>query len=87
MDLKNDFETSIIRSFYPYILASLTAADGKGLYPIFAIASHYCICNARYTLDPKTKNMYLRARSLIRLGTVQNFQKGITSSLSIRKNW
>ena len=42
--------------------------DGKGLYPIFAIGSHYCICNARYTLDPKTQKMYVRARSLIRLG-------------------
>ena len=22
--------------------------EGKGLYPIFAIMSHYCVCNARY---------------------------------------
>ena len=24
--------------------------EGKGLYPIFAIMSHYCVCNARYYL-------------------------------------
>ena len=42
--------------------------EGKGLYPIFAIMSHYCICNARYTLNPKTLAMYVRARSNIRKG-------------------
>ena len=44
------------------------APEGKGLYPIFAIGSHYCICNSRYTLDPKSRNMYVRARALIPLG-------------------
>ena len=42
--------------------------EGKGLYPIFAIGSHYCICNSRYTLDPQTRHMYVRARMLIPLG-------------------
>ena len=42
--------------------------EGKGLYPIFAIMSHYCICNARYTLNPKSLSMYVRARSNIRKG-------------------
>jgi hypothetical protein len=41
-------------------------AEGKGLYPIFAIMSHYCVCNARYSLNPATLMMYVRARSLIR---------------------
>ena len=43
-------------------------SEGKGLYPIFAIMSHYCICNARYTLNPKSLSMYVRARSNIRKG-------------------
>ena len=42
--------------------------EGKGLYPIFAIMSHYCVCNARYTLNPKTLAMYVRARSNINKG-------------------
>ena len=59
--------------FLPFVdnITSTTvhkSIDGKGLYPIFAIGSHYCICNARYTLDPNSQNMYVRARSLIRLG-------------------
>ncbi|TRY62157.1 hypothetical protein TCAL_03700 [Tigriopus californicus] len=41
---------------------------GKGIYPIFAIMSHYCICNARYTIDPKTSEMYVRARRPIMRG-------------------
>lgn len=42
---------------------------GKGLYPIFAIMSHECICNARYIIDPKTFKMYVRARVSIKAGT------------------
>lgn len=42
--------------------------EGKGLYPIFAIGTHYCICNSRYSLDPQTRHMYVRARMLIPLG-------------------
>jgi len=53
-------------SVSPVQLARLP--EGKGLYPIFAIMSHYCICNARYTLNPKTLAMYVRARSNIRKG-------------------
>ena len=30
--------------------------------------SHYCICNARYTLNPTTLAMYVRARSNIKKG-------------------
>ena len=41
---------------------------GKGLYPIFAIMSHYCICNARYTIHPDTFEMYVRARRTILAG-------------------
>merc|ERR1712223_552366 len=48
--------------------ATTKAPEGKGLYPIFAIGSHYCICNARYTLDPTTRIMYVRARALIPMG-------------------
>merc|ERR1719464_1973491 len=48
--------------------AASKAPEGKGLYPIFAIGSHYCICNARYTLDPQTRIMYVRARCLIPMG-------------------
>jgi hypothetical protein len=47
--------------------------SGKGLYPIFAIMSHYCICNARYMINPNSKagagfDMYVRARRPIRKG-------------------
>ena len=44
---------------------------GKGLYPIFAIMSHYCICNARYMINPSDSGgfeMYVRARKPIRKG-------------------
>ena len=41
---------------------------GKGCYPIFAIMSHHCICNARYFVDPNTFNMYVRARVTIQAG-------------------
>ena len=41
---------------------------GKGCYPIFAIMSHHCICNARYFVDPATFNMFVRARVGIRAG-------------------
>ncbi len=41
---------------------------GKGLYPIFAIMSHYCICNARYMINPKSFEMFVRARRPIRKG-------------------
>ena len=41
---------------------------GKGCYPIFAIMSHHCICNARYFVDPRTFNMYVRARVAIKAG-------------------
>jgi len=42
--------------------------EGKGLYPIFAIMSHYCICNARYTINPETLSMYVRSRISIPKG-------------------
>ena len=41
---------------------------GKGLYPIFAIMSHQCVCNARYTLDPSGLEMRVRARKRIARG-------------------
>ena len=41
---------------------------GKGLYPTFAIMSHYCICNARYTINPESGEMYVRARRPILVG-------------------
>ncbi len=41
---------------------------GKGLYPIFAIMSHYCVCNARYAVDPKTLSLHVRARRRIAPG-------------------
>ena len=30
--------------------------------------SHHCICNARYFVDPRTFNMYVRARVAIKAG-------------------
>lgn len=42
--------------------------EGKGLYPIFAIMSHYCVCNARYTINPDTLSMYVRSRIAIPKG-------------------
>ena len=41
---------------------------GKGVYPIFAIMSHECVCNARYVVDPATFSMYVRARTNIKVG-------------------
>ena len=45
---------------------------GKGLYPIFAIMSHHCVCNARYMINPNSDGggfaMYVRARRSIRKG-------------------
>ena len=47
---------------------------GKGLYPIFAIMSHHCVCNARYMINPNDSDggggfdMYVRARKPIRKG-------------------
>uniref|UniRef100_A0A0K2TP07 SET domain-containing protein n=2 Tax=Lepeophtheirus salmonis TaxID=72036 RepID=A0A0K2TP07_LEPSM len=41
---------------------------GKGLFPIFAIMSHYCVCNARYQIHPKNMKMYVRARGFIKKG-------------------
>ena len=42
----------------------------KGLYPIFAIMSHHCVCNARYMINPNGGGfaMYVRARRSIRKG-------------------
>ncbi len=44
---------------------------GKGVYPIFAIMSHECVCNARYVVDPATFNMYVRARTNIKVSEQQ----------------
>jgi hypothetical protein len=51
---------------FPEKLKTDRLPEGKGLYPIFAIMSHYCVCNARYSLNPDSLMMYVRARSLIR---------------------
>lgn len=50
------------------VIESRLQPEGKGLYPIFAIMSHYCVCNARYTINPKTMAMYVRSRVAIAKG-------------------
>eukprot|EP00093_Oithona_nana_P005600 05600.XXX_90784_92820_1 [CDS] Oithona nana genome sequencing. len=55
-------------NFIAYEKSKCDNPEGKGLYPIFAIGTHYCICNSRYSLDPQTRHMYVRARMLIPLG-------------------
>ena len=60
---------------------------GKGLYPIFAIMSHECVCNARYLIDPATFKMYVRARLFIKAGdelTVQ-YLSALWGTLKRRK--
>ena len=64
---------------------------GKGLYPIFAIMSHQCVCNARYTLDPRGSprrmEMRVRARRRIAKGeeiTVQ-YLSALQGNLKRRK--
>ena len=53
---------------FPKMIGCPSTEVGKGCYPIFAIMSHHCICNARYFVDPNTFNMYVRARVTIQAG-------------------
>ena len=53
---------------FPHYKNTPSLEIGKGIYPIFAIMSHECICNTRYVVDPKTLNMYVRARVNIKAG-------------------
>ena len=53
---------------FPKMIGAPCTEVGKGCYPIFAIMSHHCICNARYFVDPATFNMFVRARVAIKAG-------------------
>ena len=53
---------------FPKTIGAPSTEVGKGCYPIFAIMSHHCICNARYFVDPLTFNMFVRARVAIKAG-------------------
>ena len=53
---------------FPKMIGCPSTEVGKGCYPIFAIMSHHCICNARYFVDPNTFNMYVRARVGVKAG-------------------
>jgi len=53
---------------FPKICGAPCTEVGKGCYPIFAIMSHHCVCNARYFVNPATFNMYVRARVHIKAG-------------------
>ena len=53
---------------FPHIKGTPPLEHGKGIYPIFAIMSHECVCNTRYVVDPKTLHMYVRARVPIKKG-------------------
>jgi hypothetical protein len=52
---------------FPKVVGHPNTEVGKGVYPIFAIMSHECVCNARYVVDPATFNMYVRARTNIKV--------------------
>jgi len=53
---------------FPKMIGAPCTEVGKGCYPIFAIMSHHCICNARYFVDPSNFNMFVRARVAIKAG-------------------
>ena len=53
---------------FPKMIGAPCTEVGKGCYPIFAIMSHHCICNARYFVNPETFNMFVRARVAIKAG-------------------
>ena len=53
---------------FPRVKGTPNNEVGKGIYPIFAIMSHECVCNTRYVVDPNTFNMYVRARVAIKAG-------------------
>ena len=53
---------------FPKTIGAPSTEVGKGCYPIFAIMSHHCVCNARYFVDPVTFQMFVRARVPIRRG-------------------
>ena len=53
---------------FPKMIGAPCTEVGKGCYPIFAIMSHHCVCNARYFVNPATFNMFVRARVNIKAG-------------------